>query len=915
MRPTLASMVVLPLLLASCAAGQADQSQGRPAQPATQSDIPAPSAHLGRPLGADFQLADWNEVSSYYRLLGERSPNVETLRAGDTAEGRDFLIMIISSAANLANLDEIKTHARTLADPRGKSPEELNAAVENGKPIVFISCQMHSTETAGSQFSMELAHTLATSDEEPWRSAREKLVVVIYTTNPDGVDEVTKWYRQHVGSPYEATDLLRLYQLYSGHDNNRDWFMLTQNETRIVTELLYKQWFPTVYWDVHQQGSNEERMFVPPYRDPLNPNLDPGIITAIDSIGSRALMDMTRAGFKGISTGVSYDMWWNGGNRNVPVRHNIVGILTEAASVDIATPMFLPRSELRPPSGLGSYEPSNQFPAPWPGGWWRLRDIINYEMAFARSLLATLNREPEIWLRNALEASQRTIETGKKAGPRAWLIPADNRDPGAVRRLVDVLLKTGVELSISEGELTADGRTYPAGTLVIRRDQPYSTHVKDLFDVQRYPEGAPPYDVAGWTLPYLLGVRRVEVMAELPAEANLRRIERVEDAVAVRAQDGGALSSRDSDTWKQVFDALEGGKQVRFDGEQGTFDVFEASAVTSTQPERPRRDEVTVTRLPRIGLYSPWSGSMDEGWMRWVLETWGVPYVSVKNEMLRAGQLGDFLDVLIVPAIGGRALDDGRAPGTIPDEYARGLAPEGAVAIEEFVREGGTLITFDSSSDWAIQLFELPLVNVTRERENRDFNCPGSVLRAIPVPDSGAMPFTADLPSSVPLFFSGSGAYRDFNERERREAGLDPRGGGVGGGGGGGGTDSGTQPSAAAGSGQDYPGAPSGGAAGAPARGGAAAVGEQAATRAAPERRDAQWGPRPQTLLRYAPERVLLSGWIRQPEAIENRAAWVRAEVGDGAVHLFAFRPQYRGWSQSTFPLVFRAMLFEERIP
>jgi hypothetical protein len=165
---------------------------------------------------------------------------------------------------------------------------------------------------------------------------------------------------------------------------------------------------------------------------------------------------------------------------------------------------------------------------------------------------------------------------------------------------------------------------------------------------------------------------------------------------------------------------------------------------------------------------------------------------------------------------------------------------------------------------------------VTRERENRDFNCPGSVLRAIPVTDAAALPFTAELPSSVPLFFSGSGAYRDFNDRERREAGLDPRGGGAGGADGGG----------------------SG----------------PATTRAAVERRDAQWGPRPETLLRYAPERVLLSGWIRQPEVIENRAAWVRAEVGEGAVHLFAFRPQYRGWSQSTFPLVFRAILFEEGV-
>ncbi len=853
MRSFLTSLVLLPLFLASCAAAELSRQDQPATRPATGQGITTPSEHLGRPLGVDFQLADWEEVSSYYRLLGEQSPNVQTLEVGETTEGRDFLIMVISSEENLANLDQIKQRARMLADPRGKSDEELRDAVENGVPIIFVSCQIHSTETAGSQFSMELAHTLATSDEAPWKSAREQAVTVIYTTNPDGVDEVARWYREHVGGPYEASGLLRLYQLYTGHDNNRDWFMLTQDETRIVTEMLYTEWFPTIYWDVHQQGSNGERMFVPPYRDPLNPNLDPGIITAIDAIGSRALLDMTRDGLTGISTGVSYDMWWNGGNRNVPVRHNIVGILTEAASVDIATPLFLPRNELRAPSGLGAYEPSNRFPAPWPGGWWRLRDIIDYEMGFARSLMATVTREPDLWLTNALEASQRSIAAGAEQGPRAWIIPSDNRDPAAVRRLVDVLIRTGVEIHVSDNEITADGRTYPAGSLVIQRAQPYGTHVKDLLDVQRYPEGDPPYDVAGWTLSYLLGVRRVEVMSPLPEDVELRLLERANEFSPSRT-----FSSRDSDSWRQVFQLLKDGQGVRYvvDGEQaGRFLPQDADSPEDAD----EGDVLSIERMPRVGLYSPWSGSMDEGWMRWVLEEWGVPYVSVKNEMLRAGQLDDFLDVLIVADISGRQLDEGRAAGTIPPEYARGLAPEGAVAIEEFVRAGGTLITFDSASDWAIQLFELPLVNVARE--SREFSCPGSVLRGIPETADAAMPFTADLPASVPLFFSGSGAFRDFTEKERRDAGLDPR------------ADPSTRPG---------------------------------------ERRDAQWGPRPQTLLRYAPERVLLSGWIQRPEVIENRAAWMRAEVGDGAVHLFAFRPQYRGWSQSTFPLIWRAMLFEQ---
>ncbi|MCC6907877.1 MAG: hypothetical protein IT430_08065 [Phycisphaerales bacterium] len=803
-------------------------------------DVTSPAEHLGRPVGGDFTLTDWAETSSYLLRLGEESPNVITTKVGTTTEGRDFLISIISSEANLNDLDAIKANARILADPRGRSAEEIERAAGDGRVTLFVSCAMHATECAGVQFGMEFAYTLATSDDEPWKSARDKMVVVLYMTNPDGIDHVTNWYRQTVGTPHEGADLLKLYQYYSGHDNNRDWFMLTQNETRIVSELLYTEWFPQIYWDVHQQGSSGERLFVPPYRDPLNPNLDPNIITGIDALGSRALLDLTREGFTGVSTGVSYDMWWNGGNRNVPVRHNIIGILTEAASANLASPIFLPINRLSGPVQR-EYAPSNQFPMPWPGGWWRLRDIIDYEMAFGRSLVGSLSREPSLWLRNAADAAQRAIAAAEEGAPRAWIIPSDNRDPDAVARFVDVLLATGVEINVSEAEIEADGRTYPTGSIVIQREQPYGTHVKDLMEVQRYPEGDPPYDVAGWTLPYLLGVRRVEVMQAI--EAPLKRVSQVGEATARFVGDDrcafgepGPLSAWHSGTWTEVSQTLVDGRTWEFNTSGDQRGLFELEEVAQEDG-----DSIVVDRLPRIGLYSPWSGSMDEGWMRWVLDTWKIPYVPVRNEMIRAGQLGDFLDVLIIADVGARQLDEGRGPGSIADEYTRGLSPEGAVAVEEFVRGGGRLITFDSSSQWAIDLMKLPVANVTRAPEAREFSCPGSVLRGI----AEEHDLTVGLPESVALFFSGSSAFRPMNDKERKDAGIESAG-------------------------------------------------------------------RVETLLRYAPTRVLLSGWIKSPEIIEGQGAWLRAEHGKGAVHLFAFRPQYRGWSQGTFGLVFRAAILDQ---
>lgn len=725
--------------------------------------VTSPEAHLGRPLGTDFQLADWGEVSSWYTKLGNESPNVITKKIGTTTEGRDFLISIISSQENLKNLETLQRYSAIIADPRGHSEAAKREALEKGKVILMVSPQIHSTEAAGSEAAMKFAYTLATSQEEPWVSARENLVVGIFAcTNPDGLDHVVKWYRKYVGTPYEATVMLELYQHYTGHDNNRDWFMLTQAETRIVTEQLYKVWHPHVYWDIHQQGSMRERMFVPPHRDPLNPNLDPAIVTGIGAIGSRAMHDLTRDGLTGISTGVSYDMWWNGGNRSVPVRHNIIGILTEAASVEIATPVFIPRAKLLPPRGLAGYHPSNQFPKPWEGGWWRLSDIINYQFSFGKSLVGSLAREPQFWLRNALEASERTIAKGEESGPRAWILPSNNRDPDAVRRLVDVLLLSGIELHVAQMDIEADGCRYPKGSIVILRNQPYSSHVKDLFDVQSYPEGEPPYDVSGWTLPMLLGVRRVEVMHPIETAA-LRKVDSVDAAVKDFAGDPRlakekkALSSAHSGSWTQVVKSLAKSTPVSFEttGENAGLLRFG------------EKSGLVMERLPRIGLYSPWSGNMDEGWMRWVLDTWEIPYVTVRNEQLRAGNLSDFIDVLLIPDVGSRHLDEGRAEGSVPAEFARGLAPEGAVAVEEFVRSGGTLVTLGDSSQWAIDLLRLPLVDVTREKINAEFSCPGSVLRAIPASNEA---LTAGLPESMAVFFSGSRAWREFTDEEFKKS-------------------------------------------------------------------------------------------------------------------------------------------------
>jgi hypothetical protein len=809
----------------------------------------SPEEFLGRPVGCDFELADWGQVSSWYKQLAAKSTRVNADVIGRTTGGREFMVAVISGAENMAHLDDIRAATARIADPRGLDAAARAALVATAKPVLFVSCSMHSTETAGTEFGMQFAWNLATSEAEPYASARRDLVVVIVPTiNPDGLDEVVTWYRANRGTAYEGAGLATLYQHYAGHDNNRDWFGLALEETRLVTEQIYKVWRPTVYWDVHQQGRSEERFFVPPFRDPLNPNLDPRVITGIDALGSRALFDMTRRGFQGISTGVSYDMWWNGGNRNVPVRHNIIGLLTEAASVNIASPIFLRPSDLGAPGDLPGYQPSNRFPDPWPGGWWRLADIIRYELGFGESLLGSLVRDRDVYVDNALAAAEHAIgatgAAGEAASPRAWILPVSNQDRRALHRLVDILDRGGVEVWAASEAFEADGRTYGKGSLIVDRDQPYGQHVKDLFEVQRYPDGAAPYDVAGWTLPILFGLRRVEVVGELDVA-----VERVADADDALAHMGASMlpevmEGRNGDEWAALFTQLGAGAKATFRvaGEsagsftlgsaldlepQGESDADEDEEEDNSDDEAPQNQ--VLEGMPRVGVYGPWTGSMNEGWLRWVFDGFGLAYTTLRPEAVRAGALGESYDVIVLPSMGTWTLDTGRAPGSLPERYQRGLDPEGAIALEEFVRGGGRLVTMQSSATWAADLFDLDLEEVTAKAA--DFSSPGSVLRATP----GEGVLAAGLPASVPLFFSRSLAWTIPDDAEL-----------------------------------EY-----------------------------------------EVPLRYAKKRVLYSGWIQGEETIEGQAAWVRAPYGEGRIDLFGFRPQYRSWSQAAFPLLFRALLLE----
>jgi len=495
-----------------------------------------PEALIGHGVGADYKLARYETIREYFDHVAGNSSRVNVREIGVTTEGRDMFIAEITDDASPAQLEKAMAEQKQIADPRLiENDAQERDLIAGAKVVVLINCNLHSTEIASSQMAMELLYDLATGSSPEIREILKRtIIVLIPSANPDGLDKVIDWYERSLGKPWEGTGMPWLYQKYAGHDNNRDWFMLNLTETRLVTRVIYEQWLPNILYDIHQMGNSGARFFVPPFFDPKNPNVHPLNDHMMMIIGGHMGAALNRAGKKGILNSAMYDNWWQGGFRTAAYRHNITGILTEAASVLIASPVFQRKSELRGSRrGMPSYGIATNFPDPWPGGWWRLRDIAEYEKIACMSLFTLTARYHDLIKSNTIRQARDAIERGGNEPPFAWLVPPDQVDSGTAAEMLSILHATGVEVHKAQDEFTADGVQYPAGTYIMYCAQPYRAHLNDMMERQVYPNrssypGGPPeapYDTAGWTLPLQMGVRSVSV--NQPFECRAQKLETV----------------------------------------------------------------------------------------------------------------------------------------------------------------------------------------------------------------------------------------------------------------------------------------------------------------------------------------------------------------------------------------------------
>ena len=651
------------------------------AQSVSAPDVPTPESVLGFEIGSDRALADWEEITAYLSVLAAASDRVELDTLGETTMGRPFVALTISSRENLQRLGRYLEVQRKLADPRRiKSEVEAAELIGEGRTIVLITGGIHSTEVGGYQVPMRLAYRLASGTDETTRMILDQVILLLVPSlNPDGSQMVVDWYESTLGQPWEGRGPPFLYHYYVGHDNNRDWYAFTQEETRIAVEQLHNVWHPQIVHDIHQMGSRGPRFFIPPWTDPVEPNVDPLLVAGINALGTAVAWEMYGQGKTGIVVNAIFDAW-------TPARayqhyHGGVRILTETASARLGTPIDMPVDSLRPTrDGVDPGESSWRFPEPWPGGVWRVADIVDYMESGAMALLKQAALYRSRWLNNFYQVGLRGI-AGREDWPRAYVIPAGRQNRDGLPEMLRVLVTGDVEVRRAGSEFVLNGRRFAAGTYVVDMAQPYSGFAKTLLEAQDYPElteypGGPlktPYDVTAHTLPLLMGVEVVESAEPL--------------------------------------------------------DVPLSGPIGVPSHEKAAPGLTDAVAQPRIAIYESWVPSMDAGWTRWIFDEYQIEYTRLRDEDARAGELRARFDAIILPDQPAREMISGHEPGSMPPEYVGGLGAAGVKALEEFVERGGTLIAFNRGSALPIEEFALPVTNVLGGLDRSEFYIPGSILR------------------------------------------------------------------------------------------------------------------------------------------------------------------------------------------
>jgi hypothetical protein len=832
-------------------------------------EIPHPRDIFGFEPGADHRLADHTQLVEYYRTLDAASDRLQLVEIGRSTQDRPMVLLLISSEENLAQLDHWKNISRRLALARDLSDEEARRLAREGKAVIWIDSGLHSSEVAHAQHAPLLAYHMVTDESEETRRIRDDVILLLMPVmNPDGQDIVVNWYREQLGTDWETTGSPWVYHQYVGHDINRDWYMILQQETRNLASVLYHEWHPQVLMNHHQAAPFPARIHIPPFWDPLNPHADPRIVRSTNLFGTFMAHRFEMEGMTGVLSRRNFEMWRADGTRYAPYYRNMIGLHTEVGHPS-ATPRYhdpetLPESFSGLPP-LSAREPSVFYANPWPGGWARLRDAVDYHMTASMGVLDLASRMREEWLWGRYAVGRDQIRAGEEGGPFAFVIPPDQWDPGAAVKLINALRRGGAEVHRATAQFAANGRNYPAGTYVVSAAQAFRPLVRVLLEPQQYPDRRiypggpidPPRDLTGWLMPAHMGVTVHQV--DEPFRASLTAVDeaRVEPGRIVGDGSWGYILSRERNHGSLAVNRLlAAGAEISWTS--GSTEAqgrsFRAGAVVVRSGGGATRERIetlarelgldfyTLDQAPsglqplrphRVGMYKSWMANIDEGWTRWLMEQYEFPLESLTDQDIRGGDLSGF-SAIILPAQTRDELLNGHAPGSMPPEYVGGLGAEGTAALDRFVRQGGTVIAWDGATDYLMDQFNLPVRNALEGVSDDDFFIPGSIVR---IEANPGHPVSYGMPDQVGAFFverRGSQS-RAFDISGAADRGVD-------------------------------------------------------------------------VAVRFAAEELAMSGLVVGEEYISGEPAVIRLAHGDGTLVLFGFRPAFRAQPSGTYRMLFNAI-------
>jgi len=847
--------LLLGVLLVAGALGATPQAQGRAA-----SGITSPTAEFGHAFGDDYFLANYRQMEAYWRKLDRESDRMVLEDIGRTAEGRTQLMAIVTSPANHRNLARYKEISRRLALAEGVTDDQARALAKEGKAIVWIDGGLHATETLGAQQLGEMVYQMVSRNDEETLRILDDVIILFVHANPDGNDLVADWYMR-APDPTERSysNLPRLYQKYIGHDNNRDFFASTQPETENMNRVLYHDWFPQILYNHHQSGPAGTILWSPPLRDPFNYNQDPLLVLGLQTVGLALHTRLAAEGKPGATmrSGGPYDGWWNGGIRNTAAFHNTIAILTEM--IGSPTPM-------RVPLVMERQLPTSDLTFPVPPQEWRFRQSIEYSVACNRGILDVASRMKENFLFNRYVMGKNSIRRGSedswtprphryaevvremsgRAGgggvaggrgggtpesdaalwaalrkpeyrdPRGYILPSNQADFPTAIDFINALREVGIKVHRATSSFAVAGKTYPAGSLVVMANQAFRPHVIDMFEPQDHPDNipspgappTPPYDHAGWTLAYQMGIEFDRILDgftgpfeevkdwNLPAPAGSvgasrgggylvsREVLNTFDAVNRLVANGAAgvsVTTAPVTVGGRVFPA--GSFHVAENRRAQLADVVGPLGVQAVAVDR--QTALVPVRAPRVGLWDQYGGSMPAGWTRWILEQSQFAFTRVFAPRLDAGNLNADFDVLVfvtgaIPGSGGagRAGGGGRAGGAagpapnIPPEYRDQIGSITAARtipqLRQFVENGGRIVAIGSSASNLAQHLGLPVENHLVEPgtatdatpaplPRTKYYVPGSVLGARV---DTASPLAAGMKERTDVFFDNSPVWR-----------------------------------------------------------------------------------------------------------------------------------------------------------